>query len=452
MPKRRANLPNEVREAVGRLKSESGSGIVAVKIKGNYYAYASKDWTDSITGRRHTERLYIGRINTDGTVSRKVRNRLPGRPINLEQYISMKYKTSSMITDKATAPNDLDRAILMQMSMDARASVPDIAKRLNAEKSLISYRIKKLSKLYGIWPTLDIRPTKFGFSRFLILVKFLNDRPGAERIKKILEPESRIYLVLLAKGEYDMIIYAFAEDIPALETMLYRIRSDSVFADYKAVWTVSYLYEAFGWFVPNRDAFFELIKDRVWRRTRESPKKLPNQLLRSEYVVMREMVKDCRTDFSAIDKAYGLRKGSAQYTYHKLFEAKLVDSATICIQNPHAKYSVFIYLEQDDIVAFNKTRGAYFQILTDEPRRPTNRFAYDADVSSPYGIAVIAPIYDDPQLEELLDEIKSRINGIAVKYTVITNQLVGKIGFRKYDLTQTPSYTRMQQLEKEEKS
>ncbi len=67
-------------------------------------------------------------------------------------------------------------------------------------------------------------------------------------------------------------------------------------------------------------------------------------------------------------------------------------------------------------------------------------FAYDADVSSPYGIAVIAPIYNDSELEELLEMIKEKVKGINVTYSIITNQLIGKIGFRKFDMTKTRSY------------
>lgn len=101
---------------------------------------------------------------------------------------------------------------------------------------------------------------------------------------------------------------------------------------------------------------------------------------------------------------------------------------------------LFLYLEHDGIFAFNKTKAEHFKILVDEPKRPTNRFAYDADASSPHGIVVIAPIYSDSELEELLENIKENINGINVTYSIITNQLIGKIGFRKFNMTRTRSY------------
>ena len=440
MQRRNSKLPEAVRQAVEKLKKGRKYGVVAVKIKGSYYAYEYKDWTDRTTGRRHEEKLYIGKINPDGTFVRKVANRLPGRPIDLEQYMQMKYKEPSAIVDRATMPNALDMALLTQMSVDGRASASNIAEKLGISSAVANYRIEKLEKTYDIWPTLNLRPTIFGFSRFLILVKFLAGRPAADAMKEVLEKEQKVQLTLLMKGDHDMMIYVIAEDIPALETMLYRIRSDKVFADCKSIWNVSYLYEAFGWIVPNRDLFFELIKSRVWHRTQETPRKLPNQLLYSEYAVMKELSKNCKADFSSIDDAHGLNKGSAQYTYHRLVERKIIEGTTICMRNPHAKYSVFIYLEQDDIVAFNKTKAEYFKILVGEPKRPTNRFVYVADVSSPYGIVVIAPIYNDSELEELLEMIKEKIKGINVTYSIITNQLIGKIGFRKFDMTKTRSY------------
>ncbi|OJI07694.1 MAG: hypothetical protein BK997_02335 [Candidatus Micrarchaeum sp. ARMAN-1] len=423
-----------------KLKKGRKYSAMVLKIHGSYYVYEYKDWIDRQTKRRHSERLYIGKIEENGTFVAKERSKLPGKPINLEQYMKMKYKDTSFITDKATVPDSIDSAVLTAMSMDGRASASDIAKSIGIKSYEASYRMEKLRKEYSIRPTINIRPTTFGFSRFLILAKFINGRPSAEKLKVLLENEQRVQLVLLMKGDYDLAIYVIAEDIPKLENMVYKIRSNTVFSNYRSVWNVSYLYEAFGWFVLTRDVFFELIKDRVWQKSKESPKKLHDQLFKSEYAVMRELSKDCSINFSDIDKAYGLNEGSAQYTYHKLLERKTIEGATICMQEPHCKYSALIYIEQEDVVAFNKTKKAYFKNVISEGQRPTNRFAYIADTSSPYGIITLAPIYTDDELEEMLGEFREQVKGITIKYSIITNQLLGNIGFRRYDMKTTGTY------------
>ncbi len=451
-PRMVATLPEKVRETLYAMRKDSKHKLAVTTIRGNYYLIEYEDIIDP-DGRLHREALYLGKINADGTFEKAVRRLTKDKISSLDAKLRKDY--SSMIdrrSNRLLHPDELDLNLLTAMSMDGRASVPDIARSAGVEDpDSVRYRIERLIKEYGIRFTVEIKPDTFGFTRFLILVRFLSGRPAADRIKEVLEKERRIQTVVLTEGDYHMLIYIAVESVHAMENIIYRIRSDEVFSGYRSIWDVSYLEEAYGWYIPMRDEFFELLKERVWKRKRVGKGKRTDQLFLREYAVLRELNSDSRMDFTTIDIKYGLSRGSASYTYGKLLESATIERSTITMESHVEKHCAFLYLRQVGMGAFNSTRIGYLESTIEDTGRPTNKFIYAADASSPNGAVLVAPIYDDGGMERLKEEMQGKVKGIRIKSAVMTNFLIGNLGFRRFDMEESSNADAMRRLIEEKR-
>jgi DNA-binding Lrp family transcriptional regulator len=203
--------------------------------------------------------------------------------------------------------------------------------------------------------------------------------------------------------------------------------------------------------VPLRDEFFDLLEERVWRRSKEQPRRLSNQVFLREFATLKELNSNGMIEFSEIDKKYGLKKGSAQYTYHKLLEDKMILRVTITMDRPPIKDMAVIMATQIDIGKINSNRKSWLTDIINEKDTPLNRYIFEGDIGSPYGVIYLAPIYEDGDLEELEKNILGLTKGITLESSIISKVIVGKLGYRKIDTTKTWLYERLTK-EKEEDS
>ncbi len=427
--------PGAVAAALEALRKKSEGKLSISIIRGRYCVYEYSYVRDNKTGSVRKHQFYIGWISEDGTVNparhRFERTRVSG----IGQYIEA--HAAEGTGDYASVhPDSIDRRILTELSMDSRASAPSIAKKAGVSRSAVTYRLEKLGKSYGIRKTIEIFPERFGFTRYMVTVKFIGGRPDVPAMKALFEGEPRVQMVLMMRGDYDMLVYIVAESTKKLDNIIYKLRSSRVFVGVESAWQVGYMIEAYG-FVPFRAKFFDLLEERIWKKSRESPRREAGQLLPSEYAVMKEMNADAGVDFIRIDEDYGLHRGSAQYTYHRLLERKVIERSTIMMGRLPLKYCGFIYIKQTDMNAFNLTRKEQLMEIIEETDNPANRYALVADVSSPYGVAFITPVFEHG-IEETVERMERRIKGIEIETAIITEQLVGFIGLRRFDNAAAP--------------
>lgn len=433
MPKE-ANYPAAVEKTLEALRKASKNKVSISLIKGRYCVYEYAYVDDEKTGAARKRQFYMGWIGTDGKMNPASHRSDRTRAGSLDRYLELSGRLAD--GDKAVHPDTIDRMILTELSMNSRMPVPEMARKIGASRSTVTYRLAKMEKSYGIRKTVEIFPEKFGFVRYLITVKFLEGRPDRSAMKSLFEQESRIQMVFLLKGGHDMLLYAVAESVSVLDDMLYRLRSDRIFGGTRSLWRVGYMRETYG-FVPLRDRFFDLLKGRVWTRSRDSPRRRLDQLLMSEYATIKEMNLDAGTDFAAIDEKYGLHRGSAQYTYHRLIDKGVIERSTITMQRLPMKYCGFLYVMQEDINAFNLSRRRHLLGLLNETDTPSNAYALLADVSAPYGFVLMAPIFEGT-IDEIAENLSKSIRGISVESSVVTEELIGSIGMRRFDNKMAP--------------
>ncbi len=443
-------LPEKVAATAEVLRKRSAYSIQVVLLRGSYYVYEYR--VKTVAGRARRYSLYLGRINEDGTFIEARHRFLHARIKNLGEYLKMKEQEGKPgILDELLYPDELSTSIITELSMNSRISVGELARKLGMRREKVFYRINQLRKVYRIKYTIEMKPDTFGFSRYLILARFPHGKPDQERLRALLEKNPRVQLAAVAEGDYNLLIYVLAESNTALEDMVYEIRSSSVFASSPGTWNISYLIEPYGWYMPFRDEFFTLLKERIWRRSRDSPRRQHGQLLQSEYAVMRELNKDASTSFSDIDKEYGLKEGNARYTYERLLERQTIKRPTITMEGLPIKYLKFIYLVQRNIPAFNSTRIEYLAGVIEETQYLVNKYIYVADASSPYGTIFVAPIFKD-QDSGVLQKGFSEVNGVKLRTASITRVLTGEFGLRKFKKEETTPYKLIIKLTENKKS
>lgn len=217
------------------------------------------------------------------------------------------------------------------------------------------------------------------------------------------------------------------------------LRNSEAFASYKSIWSVSSLLITYG-FLPLRGEFFNVIKEKVWHKSKETLRRLPNQLLEREFIVLKELTLNGIKDFTEIDNSYNFSPGTAQYTYHKLFERGIIRRITITMNKPPIKYIAILHLDQVSMNLFAKTRKDLFIDRVGATKTPLNKYILTGDYGSPYGIVIFAPIFENNGLEVLEENLREKVKGVKIRSVVITNILVGKLGFRKFDNKYTKSY------------
>lgn len=434
MARTHASYPERVAATLERLRKETRSKITLSMIRGRFCAYEYK--YIAMPGSPYTKvkkQFYIGWIDRQGDFHQAVHRAGVTQSKGIDEYIEKSVGLSKEY--EAAHVDSTDSAILELLSKDARMPVPLIAKRVGISPGAAYYRIKNLFRQYGIKKTIEIYPKIFGFYRFVVNVKFVSAQPDYSKLKELLSAEPLIQMVALMRGDSDLLIYMLAGSVEEVEETIYRIRSDSVFSGTSSLWNVGYLIEWHG-YIPLRDEFFKLLEGRVWRKSRDSPRRRGDQLLLSEYAVLRELNSDGGTEFTKIDEKYGLVRGNAQYTYRRLLDRHIIERATIIAKKPNCRFSLLIYLKQFDVLSFNRDRQKYIAYTRDEiAGAPFNKFALAGDVSAPYGEMLLMPVFGYSQ-EGADSWFRRNVRGIEACVSVITDYLVGYPGFRKLLHTQ----------------
>lgn len=432
-------LPESVKEALEKLRKEHKYSVSIALINGSFYVYEAK--SETMDGKRKTVNLYLGKISADGTFIPARHKKLETNAKTLEERIARESSShKNNLLERMLYPEDVDLKILEAISANGRASITEIADYSGTTNAIAKKRLGNLEAMYGITYIPEFGPRPFGFFRYVVFVRFFKGKvPEEQKMKEILEKESRIQFAALLKGKYHLFMYLLAENTQALEDTLYRIRSEKAFSQNRSLWQVSYITYAYG-YTPMRMEFFDLLKERIWRRTREHPRRAPEQILQREYDVLKALSIDGRKEFSGMDNELGLSKGSSDYTYYRLLEKKLIYRITIRMDKLPARFTALIKLPQTDIESFNAHRNEFFAHMIDNPKTPTNRYALFGDIGAPYGFLFIKPIYAETS-EEYTEELKDAIHEKSEPdIEIITDVLVGTLGFRRIPPEETYQY------------
>lgn len=443
------DIPAPVKRTFARLGAGYNFYIVLKQINGHFYVYRQKSVWDKAKKAQRIESEYLGRITREGAFLKKSYSR---KEKDLEMAKALIESSGGRISwSAADTQHDLDLAIdpvdetiLVELSGNARESMAKIGSKVGLSESAVSNRIRNLEERYGLRYTLDATLERFHHYQFVATAKFDGDKPDYTELSKLLEKDPRVRLVLSTKGAYDLFIFMFAQGPLEAEDTIYKLRSTPLLERITATWNVTYHSQSHG-FIPFRDKFFELVRDRVWRREKGSARKGTDQFFFREYATLSELNQNSRMPFKLIDEKHSLKGNSARYTYEKLMESGSVRNATITMDKPPVKGTAVFVVEQVNIGDFNKSKADLFKYRLSDEGLPLNKFIFSGDMGSPYGLLLIAPIYENGDLEKLESELLQTAKGTRVKTALVSDILLGNLGYRKLEGTRTHLYKRLQE-------
>ena len=384
--------------------------------------------------------FYLGHIDQNGKFIAPLRRKnLTKGANNLDEYIK-KRSSSEYREQTAKMENVYENMILKELSSNPRIGIAGIARKAGLPYGTTSYYIKKLERKYNIRYTIE--PgflSYFSLSKFFAVARFKDKRPNVEKLQKLLQDNSYVQLAFMARGAYDLFIFFLAKDPFEAEQLVYGIRKSDVLADCTAEWFASYYTQGIG-FVPIRDEFMETLKQRVWHRSKEQPRKAKEQIFLREYATLRELNKDGLIPFTEIDKRYGLKDGSALYTYQQLLKSEMIFRVTITMQNPPIKDTVVFIVKQLNIKKFIDHRKDWLSNALNDDTGPLNKYILEGDIGSPYGLIHVAPSYKDGDIESIEQDLNISVKGAEIETSIITKFLVGNLSYRKLEIKESILY------------
>ena len=193
----------------------------------------------------------------------------------VEESAVKKQQEESGYESIKASKHDLD--LLRYLSMDGRAPVHKIAKGIGLSRTATEYNIKKAEEKYGIKYIPEIKIENIGYLKYIAFVKFEKEMPKFDDLKEALNLQPTIQLGLLTQGNYDLVIQFVAKSNRDVTIFVHKLRTETIFKNYKSKWYISPYFDSYG-FVPLRDLFIESLKEKVWHRTKETPRPLPTDL------------------------------------------------------------------------------------------------------------------------------------------------------------------------------
>ncbi|MDE1825422.1 MAG: hypothetical protein KGH61_02990 [Candidatus Micrarchaeota archaeon] len=418
-------LPEKVKTALEDLKRVYGTYLEVRRLGNKYALYEATSKYDAEIGRARKIATYLGWITEEGLV-------VPAR--HKRQAESDNNRVQNEEEEAAGSEGKLGKyedVILTNLSMNGRISRNKIAQRLGLKRTAAEYQIKKVEQKYGIEYLAEIDVNKLGYLEFIILIKFDGKIPEREEIKMV-EKEPIVQFCATLKGEYDLMLYVLTEnDFEHANNRIEDLRS-TIFTRFSAKWYVKLAYSRYG-YIPLREKFFDLVKMRVWNRTKENPRLRSGELLFRDYILLKELSLNGIEQFTVIDSKNALSRGNSQYAYYKLFEKGIIKRTTINMRDCAVKNNAMILMKRINMQKFGKTRANYRMNAIVDTDTPTNRYSVTIDIWDPDGGIRIAPLYKNQSVEMLIEELRNKTKGAEYSSLIISEILVGKICYRRFD-------------------
>ena len=411
-------LPTRVKATFLRLKRANSKYIEVKHIKDYYFVYQSTSRWDKEKKKPIKIPLYLGRITNVGkfTPAKKRRPKEVTKPMiqNIEPSIADIGQKTLEVAIKEDRRYKHEPMLLKALSMNGRISMSVLGKLVGLKETAILLQVKKLERRYDIKYMAEVDTTKLGYIQFLITVKFLNERPKIEELKKILSEEAGVQLAFLTKGDFDLMMYVLAKNSEEINLLVLGLRTK---LDYKALWNAAPVFEDYG-FIPIREDFINLLK---------------KDLLIREYAVLKELSKNGKIDFTEIDSIYGFDKGRSQYSYYKLKETGILKRITISMHNLPIKYVAIIFEDNVDWHQYRTRRADALKDIISESKTQINRYLLVDDTIAPDGTVIYLPVFRNGDLESTIEERTALGLGINIRTLTVTSVLLGDFCFRSFD-------------------
>lgn len=390
------------------MRNASSRYLEVKTIRGQYCVFEARGVYDRERKRSIKLTRYLGRISTDGAFT-EARHR--------------NVKTEGVEIAKA------ERVLLEQLSIDCRMSMAGIGRRSGLGNGYVYRKIKGLETKLGIRYIAEIDVGKFGYSYYLA---FVNTKGAMHSsvLKRTLEKEPVVQLAMTLNGRYNLLLCFLARDEGDANEFIMRLIKFSELQRFVAEWHVTYAFFDYN-FIPLRDRFFDLLRERIWSRTKERPRKGSGDLLYREYAVLKELNSNGNIDFADIDRKHGFEKGAAQYTYYKLRRNGTIKSMSITMERLPMRYVGLLPLRIRHGGRFAVTEDKLDNEIKGYSELSTAKYAFVCSIGAPYGMLLALPVFGENDLRIAAERLVSKVKGIRLGHPMVVVGIpVGSLCYR----------------------
>ena len=451
-----AGIPAKVQEAFRKLAGQQ-KHLYLKKIRESYYVYKQTyEWQpDKKKSKTFSE--YVGRILADGTFLKRVSSyrdelakaealiRSRGGKIS---WAEEKEREEGASAKKEIVLRDSDLKLLMALSMNSRMPVPKLAEFAGLNEQTAYSRLNALEGLLGIKYLLEIDVEKLKYITYLILIKFEDKTPTKEEIEEAVKGEPNIQFVAMTKGDYDVVMYVIDESSLKAQDSLLRLRHKESISKYTSSWVFTDFAQTYS-FMPLKDQFVEnILKEKVWHRTKETPRPEKDQLRQREFLLLKELNSNANMNFASIDQKHNLNKGTSRYAYQALKEKGLIVRPTISLTNLSVRYVGVTLLSIINFRIFEERRHKFLMDLM-EYGKISNKYCLSGNIGAPSeGAISFLPVTEEGDLDRVTTDTEKEVLGTTVKSLIITDVVVGTLCYRRFDSTYSRQYRLLVEFKK----
>ncbi|MDE1856361.1 MAG: hypothetical protein KGH49_03975, partial [Candidatus Micrarchaeota archaeon] len=246
------------------------------------------------------------------------------------------------------------------------------------------------------------------------------------------ENEPSIQFCATLKGEYDLLLYIIADkDLGITDVILDRIVKNAL-PNYTLTWHIKIALDLYN-FIPIRELFFDMLKERVWRRSKDNPRPLPRNIKLRDYLLLKELNLNSIESFRHIDVKHNLDYGNSRYSYFDLQNKKIISRPTINMTKLPLKYNAIVEMTVLQRTEFEKTRNYYRAEVVKDTKYPINKYALSCSIRDPNGVILIMPIIENDWLENTMANLENKVKGVRFTASIITSILIGDLCYRLFD-------------------
>jgi DNA-binding Lrp family transcriptional regulator len=342
---------------------------------------------------------------------------------------------------------DEERVMLTALSMNGLLNNNRLAKITSLSEKAAKKMRRGVEKKFRLRYVAELDINKLGYLSYMVMVKFGIDdvneqKPDPEEIKRAVENQPEVQLAMVTEGEYDLVMYILARNDDEVRSDIYNLRS-AIGASYYSHWYIAPFFVTYG-FVPIRERFFDVLKERVWKPTKAQRRPNEEQLFKREWAVLKELCKDGKVSMSEIDKIYGFESGRANYAYAQL-KAKGVIKRITAIQNLPLHSDVM--LAKDVIFeGWAKSRESILKDIIEDTNKPVSKYPLVGDVALPVGVFYIVPSYSyndfnrRSDIEDTSKSFENKFEGSETRALEVIDMLVGIVPYRLFDYAYTNQF------------
>jgi len=255
--------------------------------------------------------------------------------------------------------------LLSFLAKNGLGDIGAFAKSMKIKEEVAQEMLKEANLEYGISPTISINPVNLGYVSFLVSGKFYGGSPGISELRQELKKDPHIQLALLQDDDSTMLLYYLIEKERHddyygwnFTKAFYEIQRN-LFSHYYISWFISRITPVQG-NIPVSNAFFDLLLNITWRRTKAEPRPLPGQFTYKKFLVLKELFYDSMQDPSEIDKKNGFTYNFALNTIKSLKESRIITNYSINIENALKLGACILHTpmpSSDFLSSINKQKG-----------------------------------------------------------------------------------------------